>query len=116
MTPTRMNLRRRFPDAIIRRRTTGSGRNTHGEWVEGTVTETDLAASVQPISLEDDDRPEGARLRERFRVYVPASSGDLRAAFNDEEPDRVVWKGVEYVVEESETWPKFTKATIFRET
>lgn len=116
MTPTRMNLHRRYPDRIIRRRTTDSGPNTYGEWVEGTVTETELYASVQPLALEDRDLEEGSRLRHRLKVFVPADSGDLRAAFDQEEADRVTWQGVRYVVEESRTWPRFTRATIIRET
>ncbi len=116
MNSVRLNLHRRFPDTIVRKREGPGSHDGYGEWVPGTVTETELSASVQRLDLEDSDTVGGARLVERLKVFVPVSSGDLQAAFDDAGADRVVWKGREYVVEESRTWPRFTHATLLRET
>ena len=40
----------------------------------------------------------------------------LAAAFEQAGADRVLWDGAVYVVEESRTWPAFTRATLLRET
>ena len=40
----------------------------------------------------------------------------IAAAFENAGADRVRWQGVEYVVESSETWPRYTKAVLLRET
>ena len=40
----------------------------------------------------------------------------LAAAFEAAGADKVIWQGAVYVVEESRTWPNFTRATILRET
>ena len=116
MTPTQLNLFRRFPDTIIRRRFEASDYDEFGDWIESAQNEVTLRASVQPILLEDRDLVGGAQMVERLKVYVPADSGDLRAAFDDREADRVVYKGKVYMVEGSRTWPKFTRATLLRET
>ena len=106
---------RRFPDTIIRRRFGPSDYDAFGTWQSGATTETELRASVQPLVLEDRDLASGVQLVERLKVYIPASSGDLRAAFDDREADRVLYGGKVYAVEESRTWPKFTRVTLLRE-
>ena len=63
---------RRFPDTITRRRQEPGDYNLYGEWVEGAMVGTVLAASVQPLKLEDSDLVGGVQLSERLRVYVPA--------------------------------------------
>ena len=105
---------RRFPDTITRRRS-GAGSYVNGEWVLGSETEVDLRAAVQPLALEDADFAGGAQLQERLKVYLPASEGELRAAADDAPADVVVYGGKVYVVEESRTWPKFTRAMLLRE-
>ena len=105
---------RRFQNTITRLRS-GPGSYVNGEWVPGTETEVELRAAVQPLALEDADFVGGAQLQERLKVYLPASSGDLRAAFDDAPADQVVYKGKVYTVEESRTWPKHTRATLLRE-
>ena len=70
---------------------------------------------MQPLALEDSDFVGGAQLVERLKVYLPASSGDLRAAADDSPADQVVYKGKVYTVEESRTWPRFTRGTLLRE-
>ena len=107
---------RRFPDRITRRRHGPGDCNSAGEYVKGMVEEVGLAASVQPLSVEDVDVVEGARLSERLKVYVP-EEGVLRPAFDDRLADVVVWLGTEYTVIESRSWPgSHTRATILRET
>ena len=116
MSPTEMNLHRRFPDRITRRRRSPVDYDRFGDRVDAYEAETELRAAVQPIALEDSDLVSGAQLVERLKVFVPASSGDLRAAGDDfAEADQVDYKGKRYVVEESRTWPKFTRATLLRE-
>ena len=107
---------RRFPGTITRRRQGVGDRNTAGEYVPGTMTETDFRASVQPLELEDSDIAGGASLEERLRVYVPVPDA-LMAAFDDREADEVVYDGTTYTVEESRSWPgSHTRATILRAT
>ena len=107
---------RRFPDTIIRRRTAPTTFNMYDEPTPGTVEEVELRASVQPLSTEDLDAVEGARLVERLKVYVPLP-GALVAAFEDSTADEVVYDGKMYTVEESRSWPgSHTRATILRAT
>ena len=94
---------RRFPDRVTRLHRGAGLRNNAGEWVPGGVTETELAASVQPAGLEDADEEGGARLSERIKVYVPEEDA-LLAAFDEVEADRVRWRGQTYVVERSMSW------------
>ena len=61
---------RRFRDTIARLRETPAERNSAGEFVEGATVETELAASVQPISLTDADIAAGVGLVERYKVFV----------------------------------------------
>ena len=107
---------RRFRDTITRRRRSPVDYDRYGDRVDAYMVETELRCAVQPIALEDSDLVSGAQLRERLKIYVPASSGDLRAASDDlGEADKVVYRDRVYVVEESRTWPRFTRATILRE-
>ena len=105
----------RYRDAIVRRRYDSGDYNGVGRWVPGVAVETAMRGSVQPVALTDVDRQgEGSRLIERLRVYVPASSGDLRAASDTTQADEVVVAGAVYVVEESRTWPDHTRALLIR--
>ena len=107
---------RRFPAAITRRRRGADTINDFGEPVAGPVTETTLRASVQPMSLEDADFAGGVSVSHRLSVYVPAPRA-LAAAFEDAQADSVVVDGLEYVVEESQSWRgSHTRATLLRET
>ena len=94
---------RRFPDTITRRRRGEGRRNRRGEWVPGDVMEHDYRASVQPEGLTDADDVGGTRLVDRIKVYIPGEDMVL-AAFDDQEPDRIRWKGRTYVVERSMSW------------
>ena len=102
-----------FPDTIVRRRQE-PGRYVLGEWVPGAVTETTFAASVQPLNLEDTDFAGGALAEDRRKIYVPAE-GALLAAFGNREADKVVIDGVEFIVDESQSWRDHTKAVLTRE-
>ena len=107
---------RRFPDTITRRREGASTTNDFGEFVPGAITESELRASVQPMSLEDSDFAGGVSVSHRLSVYVPAPRA-LAAAFEDAQADSVVVDGLEYVVEESQSWRgSHTRATLLRET
>ena len=66
----RLSLRR-FPDVIVRRRQGPGGFNFYGEPEPGAVVTAALPASVQPISLADQNFVGGEMLRERIRVFVP---------------------------------------------
>ena len=105
---------RRFPGRITRRRFGGRDRDEYGRAVDPTAVEAEIQANVQPVSLEDADLAGGVQLVERLRVFVPAYAGDLRAAFEGTAADEVVYKGKVYTVEESRTWPTFTRATLLR--
>lgn len=107
---------RRFPDTVTRRRTGADTVNDYGEVEPGPVTETELRASVQPISTEDLDVVDGSRLIERLTIYVP-EAGALRAARDDTgTADAVVVDGTEYVIERSSSWRgHHTKAIALRE-
>ena len=78
------------------------------------VTETDLPASVQPLSIEDADLGEGTDVTDRIKVYVPMPDA-LVAAFEDAQADDVLVDGVAYVVDESRSWRRsHTRATLLR--
>ena len=107
---------RRFPHTVIRRRGTPGHRDDFGEYVEGTVEEVELRASVQPMSLEDADQAGGVQVSHRLSVYVP-EPGALSAAFMDDVADTVIYGGHEFVVEESQSWPgSHCRAILLRET
>ena len=107
---------RLFPDTITRRRTTGGGFNEFGEPIEGVVTETELRANVQPMTLEDSDFAGGVSVSERLSVYVPAAAA-LSAAFDDGDADVVVVDGDTFIVESSQSWRgSHTRAILLRET
>lgn len=104
---------RRFPETITRRREGPGERNQFGEWTPGAMSEKKFQASVQPLGLEDRDLIEGARLVHRLKVFIP-EPGALVAVFDDAKGDRVAYGGAEYIVQESESWPDHTKATLVR--
>ena len=107
---------RRFPDTVTRKRETPGHRNQYGEYVPGMVEETDLRASVQPMTLEDADFVGGVQVSHRLSVYVP-EPGALSAAFEDAAADKVVVDGHEFVVESSQSWRgSHTRAILLRET
>ena len=107
---------RRFPDRIVRRRHGSDTVNEYGEPVPGPVRLTEHRASVQPITNEDLDLVEGNRLLERWTVYVPEPEA-LVAARESAPADMVTLAGRgDFVVERSILWPKYTKATLLRET
>ena len=107
---------RRFPDTITRRRRMpGYYHDQTGAYVEGSVEEVDLRASVQPLAIEDSDFVGGALLVERAKVYVPEPDA-LVAAFDQSVADEVLIGTKTYVVEESRSWPSHTRATVLRET
>ena len=90
-------------------------RNEYGEYVPGARSESTFRASVQPVSLEDVDAPEGARLLHRLKIYIPEPNA-LAAAFDEAAGDAVVFGGKEYLVEDSQSWPNHTKAIVLRQT
>ena len=106
---------RRFPQTITRRRQAPGGRDSFGEFQPGAIVETEMKESVQPLAIEDKDLEEGARLSEKMKVYLPVQNA-LVAAFGDRQADKVLYDGIEYVVEESRSWPGgHTRATLLRE-
>ena len=109
---------RRFPDRIVRRRFGPETVNGFGEAEPpGPATETELRASLQPITTEDLDLVEGNRLLERWTVYVPGPEA-LIAAREFAPADMVTLAGRgDFVGERSESWSgSHTKATLLRET
>ena len=64
----RLALRR---TEVVRSRQGPSTRNIYGEIEPGATVTAVLPASVQPVSLEDQDFVGGAQLMERLKVYVP---------------------------------------------
>ena len=62
---------RRFKTEVVRSRQGPSTRNIYGEIEPGATVTAVLPASVQPVSLEDQDFVGGAQLMERLKVYVP---------------------------------------------
>ena len=109
-------MTRRFPDTITRLRETPAERNSAGEHVQDATVETELAASVQPISLSDADIVGGAQLSESFKIFIPSPDA-LVAAVDDSVADRVLWNGKTFTVVESRSWSRsHTRATVLRET
>ena len=74
---------RRFPDVVVRRREGPGGYSAYGEPSPGAVVTAALPASIQPISLQDQNFVGGEMLRERIKVYCPvgiervAGDGDV---------------------------------------
>lgn len=62
---------RRFPREVIRRRQGAGVWNVYGEYEAGPIARVILPASIQPLSLEDNDLVGGSQLAERMRVFVP---------------------------------------------
>ncbi len=107
---------RRFRDIIVRRRQAEGERDETGKYVDGPTTETELRASVQPLGLEYLLGANGLHLKDRLVVYVPEPEA-LRAAHEDRiPPDRVAVGGEEYVVDQSHSWGKHTRAVLLRQT
>ena len=107
---------RRFPDSVVRRRQGPGSYNQFGEFEPGTVEETQMAASVQPLKLEDADAAGGVSVSHRLSVYVP-EPGALAAALDTAQADTVLVDGLEYVVEESQSWrASHTRAILLRQT
>lgn len=107
---------RLFPETVTRRRRTGGGTNQFGEPEPGVVTEIELRASVQPMTLEDSDFAGGVSVSERLSVFVP-QAGALSPAFGDGDADEVVVDGVTFTVESSMAWRgSHTRAILLRET
>ncbi|MCY4002502.1 MAG: hypothetical protein OXF33_02160 [Rhodospirillales bacterium] len=106
---------RRFPQTITRRRQMPGYRNDHGEFIEGSIEETEFRASVQPMSLEDNESIGGGAISHRLRTFVPEPDA-LAAAFDDAEADTVVYGSLEFTVEESQSWPgSHTRAVLLRQ-
>ena len=106
---------RRFKQTITRKRQEPGMTNRHGEFQPGAIVETEFRASVQPLSIEDTALEEANRLSEKMKVYLPSENA-LVAAFDDRQADKVLYDGIEYVVEESRSWPGgHTRATLLRE-
>ncbi len=49
-------------------------------------------------------------------ALIEDDSIPLQAAFDDRQADVLVHAGVAYVVEESQSWPRYTRAIVLRET
>lgn len=105
----------RYPDTIVRLRE-APGSHDPGGWSPGPVTETTLAASVQPLGLSSLPGEPGDQYLDRLRVFV-ADPDDLAAAFDDRRADRVrLTDGRVFKVQQSETWPgSHTEAMLIRE-
>ena len=68
------------------------------------------------MKLEDIDTTEGARVSHRLKVFIP-EPGALAAAFDEAQADHVVVDGLDYIVEESQSWRgSHTRAVLLRET
>ena len=106
---------RRFPQTITRKRQDPGQYDSFGEFQTGAIVETEFRASVQPLKLGDEDIAGGEQLAEKMKVYVPSEKA-LLAAFDDRQADKVLYNGIEYVVEESRSWPGgHCRATLLRE-
>ena len=86
---------RRFPHVVFRRRY-AVGYDLQDRPVN-TATDTIFAASVQPVGSERDLRPEGVRLSDKLRVYIP-QPGVLRGVENGMPSDDLVVDGNLYSV------------------
>ena len=86
-------------------------RDRAGNYIPGDIVETEFPASVQPLQVEDVDVVEGARLIDRRKIYIPEPNA-LAAAFRNSRADHVLIGTQDFVVEESRSWPTFTRATL----
>ena len=107
---------RRFPHTVTRRRQAPGGHNQFGEYEPGAIEEEAFRASVQPMTLEDADAVGGVQVSHRLSVFIPEPAA-LAAAFDDRQADTVLVDGLEFVVEECQSWHgSHTRAILLRET
>ena len=92
-----------LPDRVTWRRVT-SAFNDFGEPVT-TTTESEVAASVQPMDLIDDESVAGV------------SAEDRRAIFMREAPaisDEIVLRGEAYNIQDIQAWPNHARVVVVR--
>ena len=131
-----------FPHTITRQRTSPGGRDNTGVYQPGRTEAVEMAAKVQPVTLEDSDQLGGGRVVDRLKVFVPDVAGGtirrgfssafssaffrgsvvsnesaLSAAFEDSAADTVLYDGRKYTVIESQRWRgSHVMAVLLRET
>lgn len=86
--------------------TRAPGSYVNGRWVEGTESQSDFRASIQPAKKEDYDQlqalAEGRRVESAVRIYTRtplAVAGDT-----DNNGDMVLYRGDRYLVTAGSDW------------
>lgn len=75
--------------------------DVNGVWVEGAVTSSTIAASVQPASGKELDRlPEGRMYKEAFTLYTSTALN----ADEDNNADQVTIFGKDFTIVNVEVW------------
>jgi len=77
----------------IRRQSGGT--RTDGHWIEGTETEIDILASVQPLTpREMESLPEGRRTKQAFKIYTDTELKTVES----QSPDHITLYGDDFEV------------------
>lgn len=102
MTARLANTVRRFSHCftVIRR---GGGEYVEGRWVEGEPRRFETTGSIQPATTEEIQAlPEGTRADGAQTIWTTC---DLKiGGLRDQEPDHVLFKGIEYEVRAEADW------------
>lgn len=86
----------RKPQTITR---LAAGSYVNGDWVDGAESSLTIAASVQPMSMEDmKDAPEGRRLSDMVKMYTDADLFTVEDSGANQQPDKLTWRGREYEI------------------
>lgn len=90
-----------------------------GSWVDGrwtsagTVTDTTITASIQPLTGEEmQELPAGRRLSEAYKMYTSTQVRTVQDAGSNQNADRVVFNGKEYEIHEVNPWQNNTNFSI----
>ena len=113
-------IERSFSEPATLIRAGEGGRNEVGEWVPGVDEETDVRATVAPVTAEDaaetrEVLPEGARLSDARRFWLRQPVEAIRAGTTD--GDCLRYAGTEYRVLQVMDWSRggFVEALAVRE-
>lgn len=82
-----------------------AGTYVDGRWVGGSVVDSTITASIQPLSGEDmQSLPEARRESEAYNMYTSTQVRTVQEAGSDQNADRVLFFGKEFEVWQVRPW------------
>jgi|GEM_PF-1730130 len=99
---TPITLRRPNPGTLV-----------NGRWVEGAYVDSEITASIQPLTGEDmQELPEARRESEGYNMYTSTQVRTVQEAGSNQNADRVLFFGKEFEVHQVRPWQNNTNFTI----